>query len=142
VSLDPVDVVRAQFAATNERDFERAMDIYADDVVLVVGPGWGITAGTYEGKPAVGEWFGDWFRQFAPDYRFEIIEARELGDGVVFVDARHGGSGRASGAAVGGESGYLYRVVAGKIVRVQLFVTPADALGATSLPEWSAPETD
>jgi ketosteroid isomerase-like protein len=142
VSLDPIDVVRDQFAATNDRDFERAMDLYAEDVVLVISPGWGITAGTYEGKATVGEWFGDWFRQFAPDYRFEITEARELGGGVVFVDARHGGSGRASGAAVGSESGYLYRVVEGKIVRVQLFVTPADALEAASLPEWSEGETD
>ena len=142
MSLDPIDVVRDQFAATNDRDFERAMDLYAEDVVLVISPGWGITAGAYEGKATVGEWFGDWFRQFAPDYRFEITEARELGGGVVFVDARHGGSGRASGAAVGSESGYLYRVVAGKIVRVQLFVTPADALEAASLPEWSEGETD
>jgi ketosteroid isomerase-like protein len=142
VSLDPVDVVREQFAAVNERDFERAMDAYAEEVVLVVGPGWGITAGTYEGKAAVGEWFGDWFRQFAPDYRFEIIEARELGGDAVFLVARHGGSGRASGAAVGSESGYLYHVVAGKIVRVHLFVTPADAREASSLPEWSQGETD
>jgi ketosteroid isomerase-like protein len=137
-----VEVVRAQFEATNERDFARAMDIYADHVVLVVGEGWGITAGRYEGKAAVGEWFGDWFRQFADDYRFEIIEARDLGGGVVFLDAKHGGSGRASGVAIGSESGYLYRVVDGKITQVQLFVTPADALEAASLPEWSDPETD
>jgi ketosteroid isomerase-like protein len=136
-----VDVVRAQFEATNERDFARAMEIYADDVVLVVGEGWGITAGRFEGKTAVGEWFGDWFRQFADNYRFEIIEARELGGSVVFLDARHGGSGRASGVAIGSESGYLYRVVNGKITQVQLFTTPAEALEGASLPEWSDPET-
>jgi ketosteroid isomerase-like protein len=38
VSQADVDVVRAQFAATNERDFPRAMGFYADDVVLVVAP--------------------------------------------------------------------------------------------------------
>jgi ketosteroid isomerase-like protein len=141
VSQADVEVVRAQFAATNERDFRRAMDIYADDVVLVVAPEWGITAGRYEGKAAVGEWFGDWFRQFADDYRFEIVEARDLGEGVVFLDAKHGGSGRASGVAIGSESGYLYRVVGGKITQVQLFATPADALAGASLPEWSEPET-
>jgi ketosteroid isomerase-like protein len=142
VSEQDVQVVRHQFAATNERDFARAMDIYAEDVVLVVGEGWGITAGRYEGKAAVGEWFGDWFRQFADDYRFEIIESRDLGGGVVFLGAKHGGSGRASGVAIGSESGYLYRVVDGRIRQVQLFVTPADALEAASLPEWCDPETD
>jgi len=137
-----VEVVRAQFAATNERDFARAMDIYAEDVVLVVAEEWGITAGRYEGKAGVGEWFGDWFRQFADDYRFEILEARDLGGGVVFLDAKHGGSGRASGVIIGSESGYLYRVVDGKITQVQLFARPADALEAASLPEWSGAETD
>jgi ketosteroid isomerase-like protein len=137
-----VDVVRKQFEATNARDFARAMDFYADDVVLVIGEGWGITAGRFEGKTAVGEWFGDWFRQFADDYRFEIVEARDLGGGVVFLDAKHGGSGRASGVTIGSESGYLYRVANGKITQVQLFSTPAEALEGASLPEWSDPQTD
>src|SRR5262245_26697193 len=118
------------------------MDAYAEDVVLVVHEAWGITAGTYEGKAAVGEWFGDWFRQFAPGYHFEITEARDLDRGVVFLAAEHGGSGRVSGVEVGAESGYLYRVVEDKIVQVQLFNKPAAALEAASLPEWSGGETD
>ena len=116
------------------------MEYYADDVVLVVDEGWGITAGRFDGKIAVGEWFGDWFRQFADDYHFDVIQARDLGGGVVFLDAKHGGSGRASGVAIGSESGYLYRVVDGKITQVQLFPTPAKALETASLPEWSGPQ--
>ena len=142
MSQDPIEVVREQYIATNERDFERAMSFYSDDVVLVVSEEWGITAGTFMGKAAVGEWFGDWFREFAPGYHFEITEARELGGGVVFQVATHGGSGRASGIEVGSESGYLYRVVDGKIDRVGLFVTAAQALEAASLPEWSESKTD
>jgi ketosteroid isomerase-like protein len=140
VAQEPIEVVREQFAATNVRDFEHAMSFYADGVVLVVSDGWGITAGRFEGKTAVGEWFGDWFRQFADDYRFEIVEARELGGGVVFLDAKHAGHGRTSGVAIGDESGYLYRVMDGKITQVQIFKTPALALEAASLPEWSDPE--
>lgn len=135
-----VDVVLDQFAATNARDFTRAMGLYADDVVLVVGPGWGITSGIYAGKDAVGEWFGDWFRQFAPGYHFDVTEARDLGGGTVFLAAKHGGTGRASGAAVGAESAYLYRVANGKIARVQLFSTAGEALEAVSLPGWSDPQ--
>jgi ketosteroid isomerase-like protein len=141
VSEEPVEVVREQFEATNAREFERAMDLYADDVVLVVAESWGIGSGTYRGKVAVGEWFGDWFRQFAHDYRFEIREARELGQGGVFLVAHHTGTGRASGAPIGSVSGYLYRVKEGKIVRAELFHTADEALEAASLPEWSDPQT-
>ena len=134
-----VDVVRDQFAATNERDFERAMDLYGDDVVLVITD-WGPNPGTYEGKEAVGQWFGDWFSTFAADYHFEIQEARDYGGGLVFLFATHGGKGRASGAEVHGENAYLYRVKDGKITRVQLFTARSEALAASSLPEWSGGE--
>jgi ketosteroid isomerase-like protein len=138
----PEEVVRAHFEATNARNFTRAMDAYADDVVLEVGRGFGITAGTYEGKPAVGEWFGDWFRQFADDYHFEILKTRDLGGGGIFLAAEHTGTGRASGAPIASVSGYLYRVTGDRIVRVELFGTPAEAEEAASLPEWSESKTD
>jgi ketosteroid isomerase-like protein len=139
---DDVDVVLEQFAATNGRDFERAMCLYADDVRLIVSPESGPNPGIYEGKGAVGEWFGDWFRTFDRDYRFEVNEARELADGPIFLYATHGGSGRLSGAEVHGENAYLYLVDDGKITQVGFFVSRDEALEAASLPEWSDPETD
>ena len=141
VPQDPVDVLREQFAATNERDFARAMTYYADEVVLVVEEGF-LSTGTFEGKEAVGEWYGDWFRAFGSDYRFEIEEIRELEPGLVFMTANYGGSGRASGAEVRDRRAYLYRVEDGKITRIQLFLTKDQALEAASLPEWSRGQTD
>jgi ketosteroid isomerase-like protein len=129
VSQASVDVVLDQFAATNERDFERAMRHYAEEVVLVVPDNAFLQSGTYTGREAVGNWFGDWFRTFEPDYRFEIEAARDLGDRV-FLDATHRGRGRASGAQVHGRNGYLYTVSDGKITRVELYATPAEALAA------------
>jgi ketosteroid isomerase-like protein len=139
---DDVDVVLEQFAATNARDFERAMGLYADDVRLIVSPESGPNPGIYEGKGTVGEWFGDWFRTFDRDYRFEVNEARELADGPILLYATHGGSGRLSGAEVHGENAYLYLVDDGKITQVGFFVSRDEALEAASLPEWSDPETD
>jgi ketosteroid isomerase-like protein len=130
MSQGNVDVVRAQFAATNERDFERAMGLYADDVVLVVQADAFLQGGTFEGRDAVGGWFGDWLRTFEPGYRFEIDETRDLGGGVVFLAATHRGRGRASGVEVVGRTGYLYTVRDGKIVRAELFRTPEEALNA------------
>jgi ketosteroid isomerase-like protein len=93
VSQADVDVVLDQFAGVNERDFGRVMDHYADDVVLVIEEGF-LNTGTFEGKQAVGEWFGDWFPTFG-DYHFDIEEARELEEGPIFLVASHRGSGRA-----------------------------------------------
>jgi ketosteroid isomerase-like protein len=141
VSQAEIGVVLDQFTAVNERDFQRAMDHYADDVVLVV-PYADVKGGTFEGKAAVGEWFGDWFRTFDRDYYFDVTEARELDDGPIFLHARHGGSGRLSGIKVEDENFYLYRVRDGKVSRVGFFNSRDDALEAASLPEWSDPETD
>jgi len=138
---EPIDVLREQFAATNERDFPRAMSYCADEVVLVVQEGF-LNTGRFEGKEAVGEWFGDWFRAFGMDYRFDIDEIQELEPGLVFMTATYGGSGRASGAVVRDRRAYLYRVEEGKITRIQLFLTPASAMEAAALPEWSGAETD
>jgi len=142
VSQADVDVVLDQFDAVNQRDFERAMNGYAEDVILVVSENTGPYPGMHEGKKAVGEWFGDWFRTFDRNYRFDIEEVRELPEGLIFLFARHGGSGRLSGAQVRGEHAYLYRVRDGKVSRVGFFPTKSEALEAASLPEWSQPKTD
>jgi ketosteroid isomerase-like protein len=129
-----VEVVRDQFAAVNERDFARAMSHYADDVVLVVSRDAFLEAGTFEGREAVGQWFGNWFRTFQPGYRFELEEARDLG-GTVLLVASHRGHGRASGAEVHGRTAYLYRVRGGKIVRTELHASRDEALEALGLSE-------
>lgn len=125
--------MRDQFEAVNERDFGRAMSHYADDVVLVVDPQGFLESGTFEGSEAVGEWFGNWFGTFEPGYRFEIEQARDLGDRVLLI-ASHGGRGRASGVEVQGRMGYLYTLREGKIVHAELYRNPAGALEAAGLP--------
>jgi ketosteroid isomerase-like protein len=132
MSQQNVDVVLDQFAATNERDFPGAMSLYAEEVELVVDSTAFLQGGTFKGREAVGEWFGDWFRTFEPGYRFEIEETRDLGD-VVFLSAIHRGRGRTSGAEVRGQMGYLYTVRDGRIVRVELYRSVAAALEAAGL---------
>ena len=139
---EDIEIVRDQFAAVNDRDFARAMAHYGEGVTLFASEESGPKAGTYEGKEAVGEWFGDWFRAFGPDYRFEITEARELPRGLIYLLARHGGRGRASGVEVGGENAYLYRVHDGKVVQVGFYASREEALEAAALPEWSEGEVE
>ena len=134
MSRENVEVVLDQFAATNERDFARAMSHYAEDVELVVDPEAFLEGGTFEGRDAVGRWFGNWFTSFEPGYRFDIEEARDLGDKVLLV-ARHQGRGRTSGALVRGQTGYLYTLRDGKIVRGELYRSRAATLAAAGLAE-------
>ncbi len=129
MSEENVEVVRDQFAATNERDFQRAMSHYAEDVELIVQRDAFLEGGTFKGRHAVGEWFADWFKTFEPGYHFEIEEARDLGDLVLLV-ASHHGRGRTSGVAVQGQTAYLYRLREGKIVRAELYPSRAEALEA------------
>lgn len=129
MSQQNVDVVLDQFAAVNERDFPRAMSHYAEDVELVVDPDAFLEGGTFNGRQAVGEWFGNWFRTFEPGYHFEIAEVRDLGD-VVYLLANHRGRGRTSGAEVHGQTGYVYRLRGGRIARVELYPSGAEALAA------------
>jgi ketosteroid isomerase-like protein len=101
-------------------------------VVLVVDAL--LKPGTFKGRQAVGEWFADWFRAFEPDYHFDIEEAQDLGD-AVFLFATCYGHGRTSGVEVQGQTGFLYRLRGGKIVRVELYPSRADALEAAGLRE-------
>jgi ketosteroid isomerase-like protein len=134
MSRENVEVVCDQFAAVNERDFPRAMSHYAEDVELVVDPDAFLECGTFEGREAVGQWFGDWFATFEPGYHFDIEEARDLGDLVLLI-ASHHGRGRTSGVEVHGQTGYLYRLRGGKVVRVELYPSRRQALEAAGLRE-------
>jgi ketosteroid isomerase-like protein len=135
VSERDIEVVRDQFEAVNERDFQRAMDHYSEDVVLVVPSTESAPEpGTYEGWEAVGRWFGNWFQSFDRDYHFEIDESRMIGD-QIFIHAWHGGRGRTSGIEVRGELSYLYRVRKGQVARVEIYPTREEAFEAAGVAE-------
>ena len=120
MSRENVEVVLRQFADTNARDFAAAMDAYADDVTLISHWGVGLLSPTATGRAAVGEWFGDWFRQFSSDYRLYIEDSRGVGDSV-FILATHHGHGRGSGAPIEHRLAYAYTVRGGKVQHVELW---------------------
>ena len=122
MSRQNVEVVVKQFEDVNARDFVTAMDAFAEDVSLIVH--WGVMTPTATGKVAVGEWFGDWFRQFGRDYRFDIEESRHIDDRV-FLVATHHGRGRGSGALVEQRMAYVCTVREGKVSRLELWGGPS-----------------
>jgi ketosteroid isomerase-like protein len=134
MSRENVEVVLDQYAATNERDFRRAMSFYDDDVELVAREPW-LRTGVFKGREAVGSWFGDWLSTFGRDARFDVKEARELENGAVLLVADHHARGRASGVEVHGAVIWVYRLRGGKITRVEGFASREQALEAVGLRE-------
>jgi ketosteroid isomerase-like protein len=129
---DSGSVVRAQFDATNRRDWAAAMDAYAEDVELVVGSDFLLAAGTFHGREAVGQWFGDWFRTFSGGFKFDIVDLRDAGERAALW-ARHTARGSQSGVEVVGDFFYEYRVRAGKIVFVRFCGSWGEALETLAL---------
>jgi ketosteroid isomerase-like protein len=131
MSRENVEIVRDQYAATNERDFARAMSHYAEDVEMVVTHG--LRAGTFKGREAVGEWFGEWLAVFDSHARFDIEELLELDASSVLLVANHQASGRKSGVEVTDEVIWLYRVNRGKITHLTGYETRGEAVRALGL---------
>jgi ketosteroid isomerase-like protein len=134
MSQENVELVREHFEGVNRRDWESVMAAYADDVVLLVQDNVAPDAGIFRGRDAVGRWFGDWFRVFGKDYRFEVEETRSVGDHVLAV-ARHHGHGRTSGAAVEQTTINVYTLRGAKVARLEIYNDRAEALKAVGLEE-------
>jgi ketosteroid isomerase-like protein len=81
---DLVELVRQSVDAVNRRDFDAVMNFYAPDAIWdALQAGFGI----FEGAAAIRNAFEDWVGPYE-EYEQEIVENRDLGNGVVFTVAR------------------------------------------------------
>jgi ketosteroid isomerase-like protein len=133
MSQENVEIVRDQYAATNERDFRRAMSHYAEDVELVVPSRTSLNAGTFTGRSEVGRWFGDWLATFDKDARFDVEEIVGVDESSVLLVARHRVRGIASGIEVETDVIWIYRLRDGKIAHLHSYGSRAEALKAVGL---------
>jgi ketosteroid isomerase-like protein len=132
MSNENVEIVRGHFEDTNARRFDAAMQTYDPKAELVVSEDVAIDPGTYRGADAVGEWFGSWFRTFAPGYQLDITELIPVDDAVV-VAVDHRAVGRRSGVEVTTRYYNAYWIKDDKIVRLELFRERSEALEAVGL---------
>jgi ketosteroid isomerase-like protein len=138
MSQQNVEIVREQFEATNRRDFARPMADWADDVEVVSPEG--ANAGTYSGREAVGDFFGDWFRTFGGGVHFDVRNVADSGNAVA-VAVHHRARGRQSGLEVANDIFYEYRLRDAKIVRIRFHRSWRAALEAIGLSEQDANRT-
>ena len=121
-----IEIVRDLYAATNERDWDRANAHWAPDCELVINSS-GIRSGTFKGKDEMARWFGDWFSSFDRDLHFEITEIRELADGSIYSVAEHTARGRTSGVALEMPVFWFYELEGGKVVLAEHFLDRDEA---------------
>jgi ketosteroid isomerase-like protein len=77
------------------------------------------------------------FREFTASfeyYRFEIEDLRDAGDKVMAI-MRERARGKASGLEVDRRSGFVTTFRDGKVVSLEIYLDPADALEAVGLRE-------
>jgi ketosteroid isomerase-like protein len=134
MSEENVEIVRELYERMNRRNWPEVLAALDEEIVLVVHESVGPDAGMFRGRKAIGQWFGEWFLAFDKDYRFELEEARRVGDRV-FVVAQHHGHGRSSGADVKQVNAQLHSLHEGKVVQMELYGSPAEALKAVGLEE-------
>jgi ketosteroid isomerase-like protein len=90
-------------------------------------------AADYHGHAGLARAYDHWVDQ-GQDFRFELTELIDAGSDVVAV-TRHRGTGRASGVTVEALVAYVVTVESGKLVRIRIFNTKAQALEAVGLPD-------
>ena len=81
---------------------------------------------TYHGIDGVLQMYADWTTDF-DDFEMEALDYDEVGDRV-FVEVIQRGRGKASGVMVVGRFWFVYTVAAGKITRMDAYLTSEQAL--------------
>jgi ketosteroid isomerase-like protein len=104
-----------------------------EDLVLVQPPEVPDTK-TYEGRGAIVDALEDWPNQWE-DFRMDLIEIIDAGDEVAVSVTRHRGRGRECGIEMDFEVFYVQRGRNGKLARMEMFFSRAQALEAAGLSE-------
>jgi ketosteroid isomerase-like protein len=132
MSQQNVEVVRAAYAAWNERQLEAAMDLVHPDIEVVQDsaiPG----AITATGRRAFSAWLESFFETWE-SFELEPTAIRQVGDRVVVVaDIR--ARGRTTGVPVETQIAHVLTLREGLVARWQSYTNPAEALEAVGLSE-------
>ena len=131
-----MEVVRRIWDAWERRDSDAAVALYHPEIEWEQtanargGPGPGI----HRGVEGIRRWFRDWLEAF-DDYYAHAEEFIDAGENVV-VRLRQGGRGKGSGVSVEMPAFWqVYRLRAGRVVRIEIYSDRSEALEAAGLPE-------
>jgi ketosteroid isomerase-like protein len=133
MSQENVEIVRRGAEAFARNDWDGALAAFDPGVEWVEMPSLGPDASNYTGIEQLREAVESWIQMWS-EYEYEVCRCADADDEVVVL-AQERGSGGASGATVERELGQVFTLVRGKVVRVRLYGSWAEALEAAGLRE-------
>ena len=129
MSQENVDAVRRAWEAFERHDNEAIFPLY-DPEVEVQYP---FLDRVYRGLPGVQEYFRDWLAVW-DEFGSEVEEWIDAGDSVIAV-MHSWGRGKQSGARVEERNAHVWTLRNGKLWRLRVYATRAEALKAVGLEE-------
>jgi ketosteroid isomerase-like protein len=130
MSRENVDAIKASYEAFNRRDFDALFEYYDPDIVWEQDEKF-VEPGTHYGHAGVRHVFESIFESFE-DFKVEIEEIYDLDDQVLAI-LRIAGTAKLTGMELGTPGGHLFWFRDGKVVKLKLFVDPAEAREAAGV---------
>ncbi len=133
MSRENLDAVRRIIKAFNEGGADAAHDLYDPKVEFREDPKFP-EAEVYRGRQEVERYFREFGASFE-SYRLEIEDLRDAGSDRIVALLRERARGRASGLDVDRRSGWVVTLRDRKVLCMEIYLDPADALEAVGLRE-------
>ena len=133
MSQENVEIVRRAWEASVRHDNEAAFALYDPEVEWDLTATPGFDARVYRGVEGVQQWFRDLVGTF-DDVTADVEEWIDAGDRVIAL-LHWTGRGKRSGAPVDMRQAHVWTVRNGKLARLRVFASRAEALEAVGLRE-------
>jgi ketosteroid isomerase-like protein len=114
---DLVELVRGAFEAVNRGDLDAVMSLFAPDAVVDLSQR---ELPSFEGVSAIRGFLEDWIGSYE-EFRWELEEVMDVGDGVVFGVVHQNARPTGSAGYVRQRSGWVWVWVEGLVVRLTTY---------------------
>ena len=133
MSEENVELVRDSLDAYARGDLEKVVSHVSPEGELHSAIISGAEGNVYRGHEGVRRWYAETFETFE-EVRIEVSEIRDLGARVLVLGQLKA-VGRESGVKVDSPTGWIYTISRGMLVKIEGFLSHADALEAAGLRE-------
>jgi ketosteroid isomerase-like protein len=133
VSQEDLEIVRRVFAAVNREDIETTLALTHPDFEVAVPPALSAEPDVYRGVEGMRRYWQS-FREALDEIRFNAEQTWDAGDAVV-VALSVTAKGRQTAIEVEQRPVTVWRTRDGKVLKVTVFTTIADALASVGISE-------
>jgi ketosteroid isomerase-like protein len=116
-AADDIDLIRAAYSAWTRGDVDAVVAAMTDDVEVIPVLGDVVSADRFRGHQGVRRWY-ETIRSTLEDFRVDVEDVSELGDGRYLAKLHFSGHGKASGAPVALDAAHILTLERGKAVRL------------------------